>query len=127
SKLTPEDRMNPARLDSMAIAIPSDTAFRLEAGRLYSFGASQFVFKGLKQHISRQRLKSPKKNEGSDYLILDVTDGKDKERVELRGGKDAIRRRHVFAVNGLSYAVEYGAIRIDLPFSVACRAFQLDR
>src|SRR5690606_26105920 len=41
SKLTPEDRMNPARLDSMAIAIPRDTAFRLEAGRLYSFGASQ--------------------------------------------------------------------------------------
>lgn len=127
SKLTPEDRMNSARLDSMAIAIPRDTAFRLEAGRLYSFGASQFVFKGLKQHISRQRLKSPKKNEGSDYLILDVTDGKNKERVELRGGKDEIPGRHIFTMNGLTYEMEYGAIRIDLPFSIACRDFQLDR
>lgn len=127
ASLKPEDRSNPSRLDSLAVSIPADSTFRLEAGKLYTFGTAQFVFKGIKQHVKRIRMKSPIKNAGADYLIVEVSDGKEKERVELKGGKDAIPELAVFQLNGLNYEMEYGAIRIDLPFAVKCRDFQLDR
>jgi hypothetical protein len=127
ASLTPEDRQDPSRLDSLAVAIPADTSFRLEAGKLYTFGTAQFVFKGIKQHVKRIRMKSPIKNAGADYLVVEVSDGKLTERVELKGGKDAIPDRAVFQLNGMNYEMEYGSIRIDLPFAVKCRDFQLDR
>ncbi len=127
SQLRPEDRMNPAGLDSLAIKIPKDTIFRLQAGRLYTIGGSQFVFKGLKQHTARVRIKAARKNMGADYLIVEVKDGDKSERVELKGGKDAIPDHQVFELNGLTYEMEYGSTRIDLPFAIMCRDFQLDR
>lgn len=127
SQLTPEDRMNPSRLDSMAVGIPADSMFRLQSGRLYTIGGAQFVFKGLKLHTKRMRMKSPRKKEGADYLIVQVKDGAQTYKAELRGGKDAIPDRAVFQLNGLTYEMEYGATQIEIPFAVKCRDFQLDR
>lgn len=127
SQLTPEDRMNPSRLDSMAVGIPVDSMFRLQSGRLYTIGGAQFVFKGLKLHTKRMRMKSPRKKEGADYLIVQVKDGAQTYKAELRGGKDAIPDRAVFQLNGLTYEMEYGATQIEIPFAVKCRDFQLDR
>lgn len=127
AQLTPEDRQNPSRLDSMTVQIPVDSVIALEAGRLYSVGQAQFVFKGVKQHAAMKRLKSPKRDTGTDYLIVDVTNGKDTKRIELPGGKDAIPDHVVDQVGDLTFELEYGSIRIDLPFFVKCRDFQLDR
>jgi len=113
--------------DSLYNVIPVDTLVPLESATLYQVQDQQFVFKGVKKHVKKMHLPSKNKNEGSDYLVVKVTDGKMSKIVSLEGGKDAIPEHNVFEFNGLVYELEYGSMRIGLPFAVACRDFQLDR
>lgn len=127
SKLTPEDRQNPSALDSLKEVINPDSVAILETGKLYSMGQAQFVYKGLKKNTGKYRIQAKKKNAGADYLTVRVKNGKESKIVELEGGKDAIPAHVVEEVGDLTFELEYGSVRIDLPFAVKCRDFQLDR
>lgn len=127
SELRKMDRANPQIADSLYNVLPMDTLVPLEMATLYSAGNAQFVFKSLVRNAKKMRVKAPKKKMGEDYVILKLTDGNQSKTVALKGGVDAIAEKAVFEFNGLQYEMEYGAKRIELPFSVACRDFQLDR
>ena len=47
--------------------------------------------------------------------------------MRLKGGMGTIPDTEVFAFNRLTYEMNYGSTKIDLPFSIACRDFKLDR
>lgn len=114
--------------DSMYVELPKDTLVPFESATLYSLASGQqFAFKGIIKHAKKMLLPSATKNAGSDYLILKIKDGNKSTRVSLQGGKDAIPAHEVFELNGLIYEMEYGSMKIPLPFSIACRDFQLDR
>ncbi len=113
--------------DSVFQIIPTDTLVPFEAGILYNVGNQQFVFREHIRHARLLKMPSGKKDVGVDLLTLRITDGNQEKLVTLEGGKDMIPTEKVFAFAGLDYEMAYGSTRIDLPFSIFCKDFQLDR
>lgn len=113
--------------DSMFIEIPTDSLVPFMTTTLYQVGQEQFVFKQVINHAKKMLLPSGRKDVGSDYLTVKVTDGNESKIIELQGGMNAIPEHEVFTLNGLTYEMEYGSTKIELPFAIACKDFQLDR
>lgn len=126
SALRQADQVNgPA--DSLYNNIPIDTLVPFEAGTLYMVGAEQFVFKGMIRHSRMMRLPSGRDDMGEDCLTIRVSDGEHTRLVDLNGGYGAIPEHVVFRLNGVDYQMEYGSMKIQLPFQVRCNDFQLDK
>jgi cytochrome c-type biogenesis protein CcsB len=114
--------------DSMYTIIPQDTIVPFQSGALYALqSGEQFAFKGVVNNSKKMLLQSPIKNAGPDYLTIRIKDGDEIKEIDIAGGADAFPRREVFNFGGLTYQMEYGRIRKELPFAVACRDFILDR
>ena len=113
--------------DSLFVEIPAVTLVPFQTTTLYQIGNQQIVFKSVVQNAKKMLLPSGNKNVGSDYLTLKITDGNQSKIVQLEGGAGSIPTHEVFAFGGLTYEMEYGPMKIELPFYVACRDFQLDR
>lgn len=127
SALQTMDRNNPDIPDSLYTTLPMDTLVPLEMATLYSVGKVQFVFKDLKQNTKMMKMPSGRRDVGKDFLTVRVTDGKHSKLVDLEGGMQQFPTPEIFEMNGLQYVMEYGSKRIDVPFSIMCRDFQLDR
>ena len=113
--------------DSLYEEIPLDTFVPFQTTTLYQVADQQFVFKGVKKHSKMMIIPSGKKEEGVTILTVKVTDGNESKIVELEGGQGMIPEHVVFNLAGLTYEMEYGSMRIDLPFGIKCRDFQLDK
>jgi cytochrome c-type biogenesis protein CcsB len=113
--------------DSLYVVIPADTLVPFQTTTLYQVGGQQIVFKKIINHAKKMLISSGKKKEGSDYLTVRVTDGKESKIIQLEGGMGAIPEHEVFSLGGLIYEMEYGSAKIDVPFYIACKDFQLDR
>lgn len=113
--------------DSMYQSIPTDTIVPLEMATLYKVGEAQFVFKSLKKHTKKARLKSNVKDAGESDLTVRVSHGKESELITISTRPNSIPTPTVFEMNGLTYEIAYGPKKIDLPFSVGCVDFRLER
>ena len=113
--------------DSLFVQVAADTLVPFQTTTLYQVGAQQIVFKKVINHARKMLMSSGKRNVGSDYLTVKVTDGKHSKIVQLEGGMGAIPQHVVFNLNGLVYEMEYGSSKIEIPFYIACRDFKLDR
>ncbi|MCH2231963.1 MAG: cytochrome c biogenesis protein CcsA [Crocinitomicaceae bacterium] len=113
--------------DSLYTQVPLDTLVPFQTTTLYQVGNEQFVFKGILKNSKRIKMSSGSRKRGSDYLTLKVSDGDHVELVELEGGQGAIPAHVVFSLNGLTYEMEYGSMKLPLPFAIKCRDFQLDK
>jgi cytochrome c-type biogenesis protein CcsB len=116
-----------APADSLYKEFPLNTWSEFTPLTLYLVGGKQVVFKRLIPHAKKALLKAPKKNTGKDYLKIELNDGKASKVIQLEGGKGQFPKPERFAMNGVVYQLEYGSIQKNLPFSVRCRDFQLDR
>lgn len=94
---------------------------------LYLVGNQQVVFKRHIPHAKKILVKAAKKNTGKDYLTVELNDGKATKIVRLQGGKGQFPKPERFAMNGVVYQLEYGSIQKNIPFTVQCRDFRLDR
>lgn len=116
-------------------AIPDSAYVHVQPGQeapfatttLYTMAGEQFVFKGLKRHAKKYKLPSGRKDVGSDYLIVRVSDGKESKIVTLEGGMGMIPTPEFFVLGGLRYQMEYGSRKIELPFSIRCNDFIIER
>jgi cytochrome c-type biogenesis protein CcsB len=113
--------------DSLYQIIPKNTWVEFKTTTLYQSGENQFVFKQLIQNAKKTLVPSGKKDRGSDYLTLEITDGNAKKIVQLKGGMNTIPEKAMFNFEGLTYELEYGSVEIKLPFSIKCRDFKLDK
>ncbi len=113
--------------DSMYKDVPSDSLVPFQIRTLYMVNGSQFVFNREIPNAEMRKISSGKKDVGMDILTLKITDGKQSKIVDLEGGISAIPSHETFEFNGLVYEMEYGSTKINLPFSIACRDFQLDK
>jgi cytochrome c-type biogenesis protein CcsB len=113
--------------DSMYKKIPTDSLVPLKERTLYIVNGQQFVYNRKIENAKMTKMSSGKKDVGTDVLTLKVTDGKMSQLVSLQGGSGQIPSKEVFQLNGLQYEMEYGSTRQMLPFSIACRDFQLDK
>ena len=113
--------------DSMFTKIPTDSLVPFLSTTLYVVGGQQFVFKREIPHAKMTRVSSGRKDKGLDVLTVKITDGNESKILDLVGGISQIPGRSVFQFGGLSYEMEYGSTRIDIPFSIACKDFRLAR
>jgi cytochrome c-type biogenesis protein CcsB len=117
--------INPS--DSLFTEIPLNKWVRFKTTTLYQCGNQQFVFKQVINHAKKMLMPSGKKNVGTDYLTINLSDGKSSKKVVLQGGMGEIPTPTRFEMNGFIYQFEYGSIRKPIPFNVFCRDFKLDR
>lgn len=113
--------------DSLYQQVPTDSAVPLLSTTLYQCGGQQFVYKQKLRNTALYKLPSGKKDQGLDRLTLKVTDGNKSKIVHLDGGMNAIPNTVSFQFEGLDYAMEYGSTVKEIPFTIVCRDFQLDR
>lgn len=113
--------------DSLYKEVPLDTLVPFQITTLYQVGSEQFVFKQIIENSKMMKVASGRRDVGEDVLTVKITDGDQSKIVELPGGISMIPDHVVFEFNGLVYEMEYGSMKIPLPFSIACRDFQLDK
>lgn len=107
--------------------IPSDTLVPFYATTLYQIAGQQFVFKRSIDHAKMMKLSSGRKDKGLDILTVKISDDKSSKIVDLVGGMGQIPETEIFQFSGLTFEMEYGSTKVDLPFSIACNDFKLDR
>lgn len=129
----PMKEMQKARQSGIA---PPDSAFvKVAPGQeivfatttLYQIAGQQFVFKQEIPNVGKILRPSGKKDVGSDYLTVKITDGNKSKLVRLEGGAKMVGVPVFFEFNGLNYHLEYGMKRIKIPFYMKCNDFMLDR
>ena len=113
--------------DSLFNVVPKNVWTPFKITTLYQSGENQFVFKQLLKNAKKTLMSSGKKDRGSDYLTIEITDGSQKKVVQLKGGMNTIPEHVMFNFNGLTYEIDYGSIEIPLPFSMKCRDFKLEK
>ena len=112
--------------DSLFEKVAPGQEVQLQTTTLYRVGNQQIVLKSIIQHAKRMLVPSGKRKDYPDYLTLKVTDGQASKIVQLPGGMGQIPEHVVFELNGLTYEMEYGSTKIELPFYVKCNDFQLE-
>lgn len=131
-KFLPMSEMQKARQsgkpidEKLYVHVPVDSLVPFRTTTLYIVGQQQFVFKQVVKHAKMMKMPSGKRKVGSDFLVVKITDGKFSKIVELEGGMGALPTHEVISLNGLTYELEYGSMKIELPFYIACKDFQLD-
>ena len=113
--------------DSMFTTVPLNQWVEFKTTTLYHCGDQQFVFKRALKHAKKILMPSGKKNVGSDYLTVRVSDGKASKIIQLEGGMGTIPTPARFAMNNVMYQLEYGSIRKPIDFQVLCKDFKLDK
>lgn len=94
---------------------------------LYLVAGQQFVFKQEIPNVGKVLKPSGRRDLGSDYLTVKITDGGKSKIVRLKGGEKMVGEPVFFEFNGLNYHLEYGMKRITIPFYMKCNDFILDR
>lgn len=113
--------------DSLYTSILPNTVSVLKPRTLYQFAGRQFVFKQALPNMRKEVLPSGSKKRGTDYLTLLIKDGSKSKTITLTGGVDDIAQNKIFSFNGLNYALAYGRRYREIPFTVGCVDFQLER
>jgi cytochrome c-type biogenesis protein CcsB len=113
--------------DSAYTTIPKNTWVDANLKTLYQSGSNQFVLKNVYYHAYKTRLKAKMKNQGADYLTVNVSSGKANKTVVLKGGHNMMPDPEYFEINGMLVQLEYGSVRRPLPFSIFCKDFKLSK
>lgn len=126
-RLSREDRINNTVDESAITKIPADSSVRFDSGRLYSIGDESLMFKEYRRNIAKTRQKAKKRDEGTHYLTVNVTDGVEEKTIEIEANHDHRIQYERFHLADLYFEIGYGAKPILLPFSIRCNDFQLER
>jgi cytochrome c-type biogenesis protein CcsB len=94
--------------------------------RLYVVGGIQFMFNKVFDNADVVTEIQTHHPMGTDNLVVDVIDGKEKKTVYLEGGKGVFPIINAFSLGGLNYRLTFGSKIIQLPFSIFLRDFQLE-
>ncbi len=96
---------------------------------LHSLAGLQFVVPQMPLKGSYKTISAPKTKMGAEnmaQLEFDVTVGGETKHIKLKGAKFAIQPATQFSVGNLNFRMSYGAMQLQLPFSIKLNDFQLD-
>jgi cytochrome c-type biogenesis protein CcsB len=127
SKLTVEDRQKNELDSSKVESIIADTAVQFYSGRLYMIGGESLVFREYRKNIGRVRMKDDKREDAMDILTVKLESPTEERIIEIPAGVDKILDPYYVSFAGLNFEIAYGSKPMEIPFSVMCRDFQLDR
>lgn len=107
--------------------VKADTLQPFMIRSLYALGNFQFVVPEMPVSGRMMEISGDKDQFPADMLEVQVSSGEEQRNIKLYGYKYASSPPEVFSLNGLNFRLNYGAKRIQLPFSIKLRDFQLDR
>jgi cytochrome c-type biogenesis protein CcsB len=113
--------------DSAYVHVKAEEEVPFATTTLYQIAGSQFVFKQEIAHARKELVPTGKKDQGKDYLTVKMTDGGKSETIVLAGGMNEIPTPKKIKLNGITYDLRYGMRSREIPFSVRCDDFMLDR
>jgi len=94
---------------------------------LYNIGNMQFIVPEPAVKGKLELVPGDKDQYPADMLEVAIKSGDEKRNVQLYGNKYSTYPSENFTLNGLNFRVSYGSYRLQLPFSIKLRDFQLER
>jgi cytochrome c-type biogenesis protein CcsB len=94
---------------------------------VYNIAGLQFVVPQQSVKGSYKTITGDKETNTYAQLEFDVTVANETQKVKLRGGKFAIQPPTQFSVGNLNFRMSYGAMQLQLPFSIKLNDFQLEK
>ncbi len=115
--------------DQSKDTLSAKTDHPFSTGALYIFNEESIV---LKEYVPQGALKPVSKNnkiEAASYnaLEMNVSDGKTMKTVNIWGNKGMVGQEKEVAFGDTKIKISYGSKKIQLPFSIKLRDFQLER
>lgn len=93
---------------------------------IHSIAGLQFVIPQNPIKGSYKTVSGAKDQSDIAQLEFEVIAGGETKTIKLMGGKFAIQQPTVFSVGNLNFRMSYGAMQMQLPFSIKLNDFQLD-
>ena len=85
------------------------------------FVVPQYALKGAYKTVA-----GDKDQNSLAQLEFDVTAGDQTKQIKVKGGKSTIQPPAQFSIGNLNFRISYGALQMQLPFSIKLNDFQLD-
>lgn len=115
-------------VDQEAMPIKQDSTVALAVKHLYSFEVVKFVIPEIvkgKLGVATAPL-DEQEMYPYDAVILKINSGTEEKEVVVSGMKGTVAPPEVVSVNGLNFVLSYGSKKIETPFSVYLRDFELE-
>ncbi|HEY9168012.1 MAG TPA: cytochrome c biogenesis protein CcsA [Lutibacter sp.] len=93
---------------------------------VHSIAGMEFVISQMPIKGSYKTISGDKEQSSMAQLEFEVTAGGETKTIKLYGGQYAIQPPTVFSVGNLNFRMSYGAMQMQLPFSIKLIDFQLD-
>ena len=93
---------------------------------VHNIAGMQFVIPQMPIKGSYKTIAGPKDASGLAQLEFEVKVGEETKTVKVSGTKFAIQPPTVFSAGNLNFKMSYGAMQMQLPFSIKLNDFQLD-
>src|SRR5690554_367673 len=126
TSLTTEDRMKNEIDENAKTDVPADSIVPFYANQLYMLGSESIVLRGFRKSVKMVKVKDDKHDDKSNFLTLKLSTDDESRLIEIEGNANWILDHEYFEFAGLNFEIAYGAMPIQIPFSVKCRDFQLD-
>ncbi len=107
--------------------LPVNEPIEVKPMNLYSFDGFVLLIKNFYEHGILRVTRDPSGNAQEDAVLVEVSDGPVRSIVNVFGRHGMAGEPTVFMLGNTDVKISYGAIPIELPFSVKLRDFQLER
>ncbi len=109
-------------------AIAADSVVKAPFRHLLTIGNFNFVLSAFNPQGQIMLVSSPpKQGQALDALVFAVKQGDSVEEVVVRGAKGMTGRPAYFKVGDANFMLSYGSKKVEVPFAVKLRDFQLER
>jgi cytochrome c-type biogenesis protein CcsB len=109
--------------------IPADSMITAPFRHLLTIEAVNFVIASFNPTGTVKIVSAPAE-QGTvtlDAVVMGVESGENYEEIVLFGGKGQVGRAQFIQLGNLNLSLSYGALRMDVPFAVQLRDFELER
>ncbi len=113
--------------DQFKGSISKDSVQDFSILAVHNIAGLQFVVPGLPVKGAYRTVRGDKDTSQNAQLEFDVTVNGQTENIKLKGQKFAIQPPTQFSVGGYNFRMNYGALQLQLPFSVKLNDFQLEK
>jgi len=105
----------------------ADSLYTLNTMQLYNFNGTQMVVRNFYPSGKTQLVSSPHETSGIAAVVFTLNYQNHREEVSVLGGKGMVGLPVNYRIGDADFAIAYGSKKIEIPFSILLRDFQLER
>jgi cytochrome c-type biogenesis protein CcsB len=110
-----------------ADTIRKNNSIELKENFVYRTMGNIFVFSKLYKKAKTKPVHTASGPGSSDIVVLNLKIGDKNHEISVSGGSGNMGFTHDYSFDGLDFKISYGDKAVELPFSITCRNFILDR